>query len=282
MGNQNFSAKRASREDFVHKVEGAIRKGDKAYFHFIERLTRQPLLDISRQTLKDLRASIGTFSLEEQKFVSRLFSLPFRIVVRMSPGRLHWALKDGALFSTGLINSLGTKTDPFTPKLEDEMFGAFDYVFASYFTDLGQRMYGDVAVLLKPEVLTRSWGSRTSGWRVAKYNEGASLQVHQKNFLKEVIHPDHFREAIGLRAVYRFRRISPQERSMLLERPANNWPPLLYELGCGGLELKIKSYVLRQEIERVYLPPTARGEIPGMLRTYGIPFEYYHPGLKTH
>jgi hypothetical protein len=60
------------------------------------------------------------------------------------------------------------------------------------------------------------------------------------------------------------------------------WPPILYESGAGRLELKIKSYVLRNEIERVFLPPTARGEIPGMLSTFGIPFEYYNPDSKCN
>ncbi len=278
---QNFMAKQKARADFVRKVEAYVRRNEITYLHFLERLTGKTILEISRETLTSHRDKIGLFSPEEQEVVRRLFTLPFRIVVRMSPGRLHWTLKDSALFSTGLLNSLGKKTDPFTPELEDQMFGAFDYIFASYCTDFGQSMYGDVIVLLKPEeILPRSWGSRASGWRVAGYKKGSPLEVHQKNFLREVLHPSHYREAMELQAVYRYRRLKPSTRKMLMNRPVETWPSILYEIGFGKLELKIKSHVLTREIQRVILPPSVRGEIPGMLKQHNIPFEYYRTDDK--
>jgi len=278
LGSQDFGAKRRARGDFVRIVESYVRKGQPTHLHHLERWTKKTIFALSLETLHRHRDEIGVFSAEEQEVVARLFSLPFRITVRMSPGRLHWMLTDGALFSTQLVNSLGNTTDPYTPKLEDDMFGAFDYVFAEYSTAYGHPRYGDVAVVLKTnEVLPRCWGSRASGWRVAGYNRGASLEVHKRNFLREVLHPDHFRETMALQAVYRWRRLNDTERSALLDVPTETWPPLLYEAGFGKLELKLKTSVLLREVERVRLPRSARGDIPSLLRSRAIPFEYFSP-----
>lgn len=278
LATQAFDAKTGARARFVRLVEAYVRTGRRTWLHALEEATNAPLLELSRETLRAHRAEIGTITAEEREVVERLFSLPFRVTVRMSPGRLQWMLKDGALFSTGLVRSLGGATEPFTPQLEDDMFGAFDYVFAEYSTALGQSRYGDVAVVLRrDEILPRSWGSRASGWRVAGYDRGATLATHRRNFLKEVLHPDHFREAMALQAVNRWRRLSAEERGELLALPTSSWPSRLYDLGFGKLELKLKSYVLLRDVERVLLPPQARGDLPRLLRERAIPFEYYVP-----
>jgi len=282
LGEQNFRAKIAPREDFVRKVEGAVRRGEKTWLHPIEQFAGRSVLGISHENLERTRQTLGSFSAEEQEILRRFHTLPFRIVIRMSPGRLYWTLKDGALFSTGLLRALGQETTPFTPDLENDMFGAFDYVFASYAKDLGQRMYGDVVLLLKPEeVLPRSWATRVSGWRVAEQQGGRGLGEQKKAFIREIFHPDHFREAIDLQTVIRLRSMARSEREKLLARPTVTWPHLFYELDFGRLELKIKSHVLCREIERVLLPPAARGDIPAMLRARGIPFTYYSPGFPV-
>ena len=121
-------------------------RGEKTWLHPIEQFAGRSVLGISHENLERTRQTLGSFSAEEQEILRRFHTLPFRIVIRMSPGRLYWTLKDGALFSTGLLRALGQETTPFTPDLENDMFGAFDYVFASYAKDLGQRMYGDVVL----------------------------------------------------------------------------------------------------------------------------------------
>ena len=184
-------------------------------------------------------------------------------------------LTDGALFSTKLVDTAGGKISPYTPELEDEMFGAFDYVFAEYSTTGGDDRYGDVTVILHPEeVLPLSWGSRGSGWRVANSNKGGTIETHRHAFLKEVFHPLHYSEAIGLEAVRRWRELPLEKRAALKDAPKGAWPDLLSDAGFGKLELKMKTSVLLQAVKSVRLPSKARGDIPELLRSRAISFEY--------
>ncbi|MEW6708699.1 MAG: hypothetical protein AB1403_02665 [Candidatus Riflebacteria bacterium] len=279
LGKQNFGAKKAARESFVNQVEACIRKSEKTFLHKIENVSGMTIREMSQRNLEQLRGEIGKFSNDEMKFAGKIRSLPLRISVRMAPGRLFWTLRDRAILSTGLVNSLGQKTSPYTPDIEDEMFGAFDYVFAEYSPNYGRRIYGDVILILKPEkILPRAWGTRISGWRVSNHTPGGSLEQHQTNFISEVFHSDHFLEAVVLQAINRFRKLSPDMQERLLSCSLEYLATQFFEIGLGYLELKIKSYVMSYEIDRVMLPPDARGEIPGMLKFQGIPFEYYNPG----
>ncbi|MBF0407323.1 MAG: hypothetical protein HQM10_08215 [Candidatus Riflebacteria bacterium] len=278
LAKQDFFRKIIARKDFVNKIENYVRKNKTSFYHQIEDVSGKSIKEVSRINLERLRREVGAISPLEKDFVDKLNSLQHRIVVRMSPGRLFWTLKDGALMSSRLVQLCNMKADPITPEIENQIFGGYDYIFAAYTFDAGKSNYGDVAVVLKPDsILHRSWGTRFSAWRVVNFFPGAQLDVHKQNVLKEVIHPHHYYEVLTLRAILRFRKLSEAEHKLINDTPKEKWHQFLFHLGIGYIELKIKTYVLRNEIERVILPSHAQGEIPGMLKKYSIPFTYYTP-----
>lgn len=283
LGQQDFASKQSSRAAFVHAVERALRDRHASYRHPVETHANLSLGQLSRRNLEALRARMRPLSREELRLVRRLHAVPRNLVVRMSPGRLWWTLKDRALLSTGLVEAWGTRTTPFTPPLEHQVFGAFDYVFAQFSPQLGRRRYGDVVVLLDPaKILARSWGTRGSGWHLTRDLPEADLEAQRRRFGQEVFHPEHFHEVLGLQAVERFRSLPEEARRELVEARAGDLSRALEEHGVGYLEVKIRDYVLPGEIRRVLLPPEAKGEIPELLRSHDIPFERYDPEGHPH
>jgi hypothetical protein len=276
LGRQDFALKNTAREEFVTQVEQVISQEPPSFMHQIENLTDRSILEMSRQNLQRLRSEVYPLTSKEAALVNLLNSIPYGVNLRMSPGRLYYTLKDRATFSTGLVESLGMEVKPYTPELEDRLYGAYDYVFAEYSSALGRDMYGKTIVRLKPEyVLPRSFATRVSGWQISKNTASLPFIEQQHGFAKEVYHFEHYSQALTLLTIKEIRKLSEDEKLAFFNNSEKDWNTLPFEIRLRYLELKIKNFVLRSEILKVMLPPEAKGDIPAILEANAIPYEYY-------
>lgn len=141
------------------------------------------LLEIESAARADqLELLLEPFSKTEKKIMKRISRRPPYLVTRVKLDKLRSILAGGALLSPERAYATGAlKEKPFTPPIEDLLFGGHSCVFASYGPYSGRERYGDVLFRLDPDELAgRAWGSRASGWHFLKSARGvdpASLET---------------------------------------------------------------------------------------------------------
>jgi len=278
LGQQKFGAKKPAKERFVNLVESYLRFGKKVFDHPIEDHAGESIEEISRKNLSRLRRSLQPADQGEVNLVSGWKENKSRVFVRMSEGRLYHGLKNRALYSTGLVKSLGFAVNPFTPELEHRVFGAWDYIFAEYSTGVGWKRYGDVVVFLKEaRVLPRSFATRASGYRLTRGQEKRTLEERKNSLKEQVFHPHHYGEAVYLMSLRRLRNLDYFSKQEDLENPSQKWLEARDEIKLRYMELKIRDYVLVEDIHSVWIPQGVDEEIIRMLESYGIFYRFYDP-----
>lgn len=120
----------------------------------------------SAARLEQLEILLEPFSRQEEKLIERMLRRPPYLVVRVKMDKLRSILSGGALLSPARAWLGGSlKEKPFTPPIEDSLFGGHSCVFSSYGPYAGRERYGDVLFRLDLRRLEkRTWGSRASGW----------------------------------------------------------------------------------------------------------------------
>ncbi len=125
------------------------------------------LLEIGSAARADqLELLLEPFSRREKKLIKRMRRRPPYLVTRVKFDKLRSILSGGALLSPARAWLGGAlKEKPFTPPIEDSLFGGHSCVFSSYGPYAGRERYGDVLFRLDlRRIEKRTWGSRASGW----------------------------------------------------------------------------------------------------------------------
>lgn len=121
-------------------------------------------MEISSQcTIAEFELFLSPLSDSEQQLLDKLESLTAPIVTRVHFEDLHVILKNGQLSSYYEEERLGKHLIHTTPALENELYGAYDCVFASVGPPDGSPRYGDVIFRLKDSVRERGWATPFSG-----------------------------------------------------------------------------------------------------------------------
>ena len=276
LGKQNFGAKDQARKEFSRIVEERLLRGKKSYVHPLEESQQKSMHQMSIANLQTLRKS---HPLPEQSFLDSNVSTASRINLRMSLGRLYYGLKNGALYSTGLVRVLGYPVKPFTPELEHRVFGAWDYIFAEYSTGTGWERYGEVVAFLKPEkVLKRSFATEASAYRLTKGDTKLELRYRQQELSQRVFVPEHYGELLAYQRARLDFEIDKLERKLKgnqFEELEKELKELKKQRGLKYLELKIPDYVLMSEIHSVWVPAKTDAEMLKMLEEHGIFYKIY-------
>lgn len=147
------------------------------------------LLEIESAARADqLELLLEPFSRAERKILKRMTRRPPYLVTRVSFDKLRSILTGGALLSPERAYATGAlKEKPFTPPIEDLLFGGHSCVFASYGPHAGRERYGDVLFRLDPRKLTsRSWGSRASGWHFLQSARGVDPRSRESVSADEI------------------------------------------------------------------------------------------------
>lgn len=130
---------------------------------------------------EQLRILLEPFSKEEKKIMRRMKRRQPYLVTRVSFDKLRSILTGGALLSPERAYATGAlKEKPFTPPIEDLLFGGHSCVFASYGPYAGRERYGDVLFRLDiRKVAGRAWGSRASGWHFLASRRGVDPRIQE-------------------------------------------------------------------------------------------------------
>ena len=124
----------------------------------------------SSARIKQLKLLLEPFSKREKKIMSKASSFKPYLVTRVKFDKLRSIFKAGGLLSASKATKDGwLKEKPFTPVMEDKLFGGHNCVFASLGPPQGRKRYGDVLFRLDIKALkNKTWGSFSSGYYFLK------------------------------------------------------------------------------------------------------------------
>ncbi len=134
--------------------------------HPLEEHMGKTISELSRENIARRMADIGELTPEEKVVFDRVRALEPNYSFRVSLARLSRLVEDGVILSTAQVAEIKkAPVSPYTPQLEQQMYGAYDYTFGAISFNDGDKRYGDVVLRLRPEVVqARSWASRKSGF----------------------------------------------------------------------------------------------------------------------
>ncbi|MEZ6069641.1 MAG: hypothetical protein R3C10_05060 [Pirellulales bacterium] len=121
-------------------------------------------LEIASQcTIAEFELFLGELSPQEARLRDRVEQTPPPIVNRLYFEHLRGVLKSGGLDSLRIEEQADHGIGHTTPAIENELFGAFECVFASVGPPDGSPRYGDVILRLKDSVREHGWATPFSG-----------------------------------------------------------------------------------------------------------------------
>ncbi len=122
-------------------------------------------MQISSQcTMAEFQLFLEPFSADEAKLLAKMQKMQAPLV-----NRLHFAELRGVLRQQGLLShameakQAGGDLKHTTPPLENDLYGAYDCVFASVGPPNGSPRYGDVIIRLEDDVRENGWATPFSG-----------------------------------------------------------------------------------------------------------------------
>ncbi len=270
LGNQDFSQKKQARVLFVDSVYNYMLNKKRPLVHLIEQKTGLSVDELSKAYIQRLQQRTKDYQLSaiEERLLTRFIKLPRRTLTRMTPGRLWWMLKEQSLLSTFQVVSQDPsyKVRPYTPDIENQLFGAYDYIFAHYTVGWGDpKKYGSVAITIKESVVwQRSWATPHSVWRVLK-NQDGDFAVAQRAFADRILVPPDYSESLKLRMIDLMKQWPESFKVELLTVPDSEFVVQMQKWALDPIELKYKSYLDMDEIESIVLPPAVTNELRKMV-----------------
>ena len=121
-------------------------------------------MEISSEcTMAEFELFLSPLTEAERQLAEKIETFPAPIVTRVHFEDLRAILKNGQLASYYQEEQHGKHLIHTTPALENELYGAYDCVFASIGPPDGTPRYGDVIVRLKDSVRGHGWATPFSG-----------------------------------------------------------------------------------------------------------------------
>lgn len=117
----------------------------------------------SRTTMEEFELFLAPLTEDEEKLVLKLDTMKAPIVNRLHLEDLRAVLKSGQLASYYVEEKQGKHLLHTTPAIEDELYGAYDCVFASVGPPDGSPQYGEVVIRLSDEIRKGAWATPFSG-----------------------------------------------------------------------------------------------------------------------
>lgn len=275
--------------------------------HPLEGFVGKTISELSRENVAQRYAELGPLSPEEKGVLERVRALEPSYSFRVSQARLSRLVEDGVILSTAQVADIKKMpVSPYTPDLEQKMYGAFDYTFGAISFNDGDERYGDVILRLRPEVVeARSWATRKSGWRADKELRRSDAKAALKASAEEdpkvladfatatvegktdseylsrardlfaawVVAPDQYVDMIATQALWRFREGSPELRAEFLGAQGEDLARLLGERQIAYLEGKIKGSLNLVDLASVSLPSNASPDLVEKLNALGVETE---------
>lgn len=115
-------------------------------------------------TMAEFALFLEPLTADEEKLLTKLQKMQAPIVNRLHLEDLRGVLRNGGLLSHTLEEKLNRgELAHTTPPLENDLYGAYDCVFASVGPPDGSPRYGEVIIRLKDDVREHGWATPFSG-----------------------------------------------------------------------------------------------------------------------
>lgn len=269
-------------------VLACLRDGEPVFGHPIERYLRTSLRVLSRRNAAREKKVLGTMTLEELRIFNKIKTLEIGFSFRLTSWRFLRILQDRAILTTAQVRDLKKAAiKPFTPEIEEELYGAYDYIFGTIGLWKGSENYGEVVLRIRPSAWKRrSFATRRSGWRaIEDARERAGLPTDgnllepeiadeaRRLFGDMVFLPLAYGEAIAIRVIGWLRE-NPSKLEAFDSADGEALERLILDNRLGYLEGKIQGSMNLSDIEEAILPPDAEpevsAEIEALARENGI------------
>ncbi len=270
---------------YTRAVYEALTSGQPSLEHPLEQHLGRSLGDLSRENLQRELQLMGEVGEAERGLFERLLELKPHYSFRMTEARLQRVLEDGALLSTGQVSRLLERpVSPYTPGVEDQMFGAYEHTFGALGFGQGDERYGPVVVRLRSEVWkARSWASFASGWKALsrvseeplEYDRATPelLAAARERFSQWVTTPPDYSATVAAGIVSHLGKLPPEARDELLQASPEELPDVLVKHRLWYLEAKIHGALNLEDIEQVSVEPGFPESLRELCRQRGIAVE---------
>lgn len=285
LARQDTSRKYLRISDYPAAVRDHLEQGKPAWAHPLEAHLGCSLDELSARNLAREKEHLGAMTPEETRLFERVRGVEPSYSFRMTGSRLRRVLEDGVILSTAQVSTLkGAPVKPYTPQVEEDLYGAFDYTFGAVGVGRGNDEYGEVRVVLRPEtVQARSHATYRSGWRALvsaqKEQPGSHLdfdsaspglmEAARRRFADWVVTPEHYRESMALFAVEEARR-EPEVMRDLLAASDAELPATMARHGLGYLEGRIRGSLNLEDVAYLEIPKGAPEDLVQRARQRGL------------
>lgn len=267
-------AKRRGERAFADALLRHIRTGERLYEHPLEGFLQVSVSSLSAANLARLEGGLSPFSAGESALIDKMSATFPPAILRMSPSRFRYALRDGIVISplqVEVLKGSPTASGSWTTASENALFGAWDYLFIGVGQNDRER-YGPVRVFVSTGALAdRAYATPVSGYRMLKavygdgrlVPQGGELDRSRGLFGAGVVAPEHFSRRLALLAVEGVRRAGREKGAdfalerlgrMLKAKTGGELYRVLDEDEQAYLEGKVLRYLDLSEIACVELP----------------------------
>lgn len=151
---------------YAGRLRRRLEKHERTYRHPIERFLKTPLEKMSAPAVERDVSALGALTELEDAFFKRVRSSRLPVIFRTRIGRLAHLVRDGLALSPRQVERLkdwSSEENTLTPKGEDGLFGAKDYLFAGAGQNDEEALYGPIAVYLSSAAWGGAFATRASG-----------------------------------------------------------------------------------------------------------------------
>lgn len=271
---------------FTHAVLTALLEKGRVPDHSLEFYLGRSLWDLSKENLARKMATVGKMTPQEEALFSKICQLTPTYSFQMTPERFQKIVDDGVILSTAQVAKLKkVPVWPYTPKVEDRLYGAFNYTFGSIGFHAGDKTYGEVEVKVRPEVWrARSWATYRSGWRSLINTQKEHSEEHftyddatpfllsaaRERLGRWVVVPKNYAKSLAIWVIHQLRKKDPDLIGTLLTASLEELSELLSRHKLVYLEGKIKGSLNLNDIEEVILSSSVSPDLIKKAESLGI------------
>jgi hypothetical protein len=224
---------------------------------------------MSQSNLAELEATLAPFSEAEIQIMRHLQGRQAKLIHRIPAEKFLGLLDSEALLSPREAEKqYGLKLPPFTPLLEDQLFGGHHCVFATAGPPDGRPRYGDVKITIKNNTGQFVWASPSSGWFFATVVHGNVNPFtpdfgDQLRFSHQVIVEEDFVRYFQFMTLIHLRSREATERTKLSEKllataDTDQLYQFIDEEKLGYLEAKFFGFVPFSQLESIEVPASLK------------------------
>ena len=281
LSSQRLEGKLAGTRQYAAFLLEHLKSGRLAYEHPIENSLGESAASLSKKNMEKKRLEFGPLSAAEQAAFDKIAGAAPPVVMRLGRHRLGRMLEAGLALApdeVGIMTGRPVSTQTFTPQAENELYGAWDYLFAGAGQNTREELYGAVQLFLSSAAWARrSYATPFSGFRIMEETAGKedALGLARRRWGKFMVAPEDYARSLAFSFISHARKSGAAGELGRAARAATAGEVYAVLGGCDTcyLETKMLKYFTLDEIDCVELPPGMAAAVPELEKLRGRVFE---------